>query len=147
MSEPRFPDGTPQYADTCERELIGAALLTEAADVLAVSLDASAFRSPALGTIWAAVQRAAADGNPGVVNTAWHLDQAGKLDEVGAETGLVHLAGRAFVEQPFPHLAMLTHPPIVREWAARRAALRDAQGQARRAINGPIRQARGGVAI
>lgn len=144
---PRLPDGTPFHVVDGERELIGAALLCEPADVLAVTLNRNDFRDRNLGVIWAAIQRAATEGNPGIVLTAYYLNQAGVLDRVGAETFLVELAGRALVEQPFPHLTLLTHPQIVHEWAVRRAGLAEAQGMARRAINGNISTSRGGMEL
>lgn len=143
----RFPDGTPEYADESEGELIGAALLCESADVLAVNLDRNDFRDKSLGVIWAAIQEAASEGNPGIVLTAYHLDRSGVLDRVGAETRLTKLAGDALIGQAFPHLTLLTHPKIISEWAGRRRGLASAQKMARDAINGPKKDARGGVQI
>lgn len=134
----RMPDGTPFYAVEAEREFIGAALLCEPADVLAVSLDRNDFRDKTLGVIWAAIVKGASEGNPGVVVTAWHLNDAGVLDKVGAETFLVELAGRALVEQHYPHLTLRTHPVIIKTWALRRKGLERASVMAQQAMNGKV---------
>ena len=133
----RLPDGTPHYLVEAEREFIGAALLCEAADVLAVSLDRNDFRDKHLGIIWAAIVKAASEGNPGIVLTAWHLNEAGVLDRVGAETFLVELAGKALVGQPQPHLTLQSHPLIIKTWALRRRGLVRASEMAQAAMNGP----------
>lgn len=147
MTTDRLPDGTPFYALDAEREFIGAALLSEAEHVLAVTLDRNDFRDRNLGVIWAAIQESARLGNPCIPVTAWLLDKAGVLDKVGSEVLLAQLAGRALVEQPFPHLTLLTHPQIIHEWAGRRAGLAQAQTLARRAINGDLQTSRGGMEL
>lgn len=138
-----MPDGTPEFCVEAERELIGAALLSEPEDVLKVALSGGDFRDRDLGTIWEAIQVAASNGNPGIVTTAYHLGE--NLDRVGAETRLVDLAGKALVEQQFPHLTLLTHPQIIKEWALRRKGLARAQEMAQQAFKGTI--TRGGVQI
>ena len=130
----RMPDGTPHHVVSAEREFIGAALLCESADVLAVSLDRNDFRDKHLGVIWAAIVKGASEGNPGIVLTAWHLNEAGVLDRVGAETFLVELAGRALVEQPQPHLTLGSHPLIIKTWALRRKGLERASEMAQTAM-------------
>lgn len=135
----RMPDGTPFFICDAEREFIGAALLCESADVLAVTLDRNDFRDKHLGVIWAAIVKGASEGNPGIVNTAWHLNRAEVLDRVGAETFLVELAGRALVEQHFPHLTLRTHPVMIKEWALRRRGLERAGVMAQQAMKGNVR--------
>lgn len=134
----RLPDGSPFFVLDAEREFIGAAMLCESSDVLAVVLDRNDFRDKSLGAIWAAIVKAAGEGNPSAVVTGWLLERADVLDRVGGYAHLVELMGRALVDQNFPHLTLLTHPPIIKEWAERRRGLEKAQSMARHAMTGNV---------
>ena len=139
MSDIRMPDGTPQYAVDAEKELVGAAMLCESADVLATTIQPEDFWARDLGIIWGCTVKAAAQGSPSIPVTAWELDKVGELDRMGGYTRLAQLAGTALVEQVAPHTTLITHPSIIKDWARRRRGLVLASEMAQAAMSRPHR--------
>lgn len=133
----RMPDGTPLFVCDTERQFIGLVLMCEEKDVLAVNLDRGDFHDRPLGVIWAAVQEAARKGAAGLPYTAYLLEKAGVLDQVGGEVRMAELMGN-MLRDPLPVYSyyLEPHAEIIRDWGQRRRGVAAANEMAHRAYSG-----------
>jgi replicative DNA helicase len=137
-------DGMPEYVLMAEELLVGGVLVTgERQFVTSLGVQPTDFRDQTLGVIWKAISNAVDAGHePLIPAVAYQLDKLGWLDKVGAEPRLVELSGKTF-----DNLLACTpcgvqgNAEIVRDWSARRRAIREASEVAQAAYEGGIKRA------
>lgn len=126
----KLTDGSPEWLPMCEERLVGAALLSEAADVVAAAavVTPEDFRDPLLARIWGVLPYLTEC--PCIVHAADALDRDRAFHEAGGVKLLVELTGSWGAFLYAGRASLEAHAALVRKQADIRRQVRQVVAEA-----------------